>query len=475
MAMLSDKITSSFEDVVQLAQAVSRDSNIRDEIVTGIYQRAESIVDRVVIADPAAKGASWDEKIDNILTSKLFGFPIMLLLLGGVFWLTIVGANYPSELLARIFFAIEDWLTSLFRALNAPEWLHGFLVLGMFRSLIWVVSVMLPPMAIFFPIFTLLEDAGYLPRVAFNLDGLFKRAGTHGKQALTMAMGFGCNAAGVVAARIIDSPRERLIAIITNNFVPCNGRFPTLIAMASMFFAGGITTTNLNGIAAANSFFASAMVVLLVLVGIAVTLFVSWALSKTLLRGVPSSFALELPPYRPPRVGQVLVRSVFDRTLFVLKRAVVVAAPAGAITWIFANVCIGEQSILYHAAGWLDPLGRLLGLDGFILLAFFLGLPANEIVIPILIMSYVKAGAMLEFESLVAMKQLFLANGWTWVTALNVMLFSLLHFPCATTLLVMGNETGGFKWPAITFALTTGIAMAACFLVAQGANLLGLV
>lgn len=484
MAVSSDKTTLSLqgktilslEDVIRQAQAANPEQSIRDEIVSCIYQQAETIVSRVVSRESVTQSATWDDKIDNILTSKVLGFPIMLLLLGGVFWMTIVEANYPSELLAKALFTLEDWLTQLFTALNAPAWLHGVLVLGTFRSLAWVVSVMLPPMAIFFPIFTLLEDAGYLPRVAFNLDSLFKRAGTHGKQALTMAMGFGCNAAGIVAARIIDSPRERLIAIITNNFVPCNGRFPTLIAMASMFFAGGISAVNgLEATSSSSSLAASGMVVLLVLLGIAMTLFVSWMLSRTLLKGVPSSFSLELPPYRPPRVGQVLVRSVFDRTLFVLKRAVTVAAPAGAVIWTFANIYIGRQSVLYHVAEWLDPLGRLLGLDGFILLAFLLGLPANEIVVPILLMSYVKSGALLEFESLAAMKELFVANGWTWVTALNVMLFSLLHFPCATTLLVMRAETGGIKWPAVTFALTTSIAMLACFLVAQGARLFGLV
>lgn len=466
MAILSDKLTISFEDVIREAQENS-DPDVRDEIVASIYQRAETIAANVVSANPTGENTKWDEKIDSILTSRLLGFPIMLLLLGGVFWMTISGANYPSELLANALFRIEDWLTALFVALGAPEWLHGLFVLGMYRSLAWVVSVMLPPMAIFFPIFTLLEDSGYLPRVAFNLDNLFKRAGTHGKQALTMAMGFGCNAAGVVAARIIDSPRERLIAIITNNFVPCNGRFPTLIAMAAMFFD--------SGIAAADGLAASGMVVLLVLLGVSMALLVSWLLSKTLLRGIPSSFSLELPPYRPPKIGQVLVRSVFDRTLFVLKRAIVVAAPAGAIIWMFANFYIGEQSILYHVAGWFEPLGRLLGLDGFILLAFLLGLPANEIVIPILLMSYVGSGAMLEFESLAAMKELFVSRGWTWVTALNIMLFALLHFPCATTLLVMRSETGGIKWSVTAFALTTSIAMLACFLVAQGARLFGLV
>ncbi|NLV91345.1 MAG: ferrous iron transporter B [Firmicutes bacterium] len=445
----------------------SRGDQFRDEIVSTIYQQAESIAAEVV-SQSKEEGPSWDDRIDDILTSRTFGYPLMLALLGGIFWLTITGANYPSQLLSDFLFAIEARLSLVFRALSAPEWLQGLLLSGTYRGLAWVVSVMLPPMAIFFPLFTLLEDLGYLPRVAFNLDGFFKRAGTHGKQALTMAMGFGCNAAGVVAARIIDSPRERMIAIITNNFVPCNGRFPLLISLSAIFLGGQVVGAYGNALA-------SLVVVALVLVGITVTLLVSWALSKTLLRGVPSSFSLELPPYRPPQIGRVLVRSIFDRTLFVLRRAIMVAAPAGAITWILANSYVGELSVLAHAARWLEPFGRALGLDGYIILAFLLGLPANEIVIPILIMSYLGAGAMLELDSIEAMRQLFLANGWTWLTALNTMLFSLLHFPCGTTLLVIGRETGHIKWPALTFAITTGIASTVCFVIAQAAGFLGLV
>ncbi len=458
VAEIFDRAQSRYQD-----QA----NTIRDGIVTTIYQQAEAIASQVVSV-PEKQGTDWDRKIDDILTSKIFGYPLMLALLGGVFWLTISGANYPSQVLATLLFGLEAQLTQLFLWAGAPEWFHGLVVLGTYRALAWVISVMLPPMAIFFPLFTLLEDLGYLPRVAFNLDGLFKRAGTHGKQALTMAMGFGCNAAGVVATRIIDSPRERLIAMVTNNFVPCNGRFPLLITLAALFFGGGAIT-------ATSGLVASGIVAGLVLLGIGITLFVSFLLSKTILQGVPSSFSLELPPYRKPQIGRIIVRSVFDRTLFVLKRAVVVAAPAGAIIWLLANIQIGNQSVISYLAAGLEPLGQAIGLDGFIVLAFLLGLPANEIVIPILLMSYLGAGAMLELDSLAAMRSLFLERGWTWLTALNTMLFSLLHFPCATTLLVMRKESGGLKWPLVTAAITTVTAVIVCFLVAQGARILGLV
>ncbi|MGE5527748.1 MAG: nucleoside recognition domain-containing protein [Patescibacteria group bacterium] len=440
---------------------------IHDLVVRSIYNQAERIAAEVVHTLEKKK-TDWDRRIDDLVTSGILGYPIMLLLLGAIFWLTVKGANYPSAALARLFFGFEARLTTFFRWLGAPAWMHGVVVLGTYRTLAWVVSVMLPPMAIFFPLFTLLEDLGYLPRVAFNLDRFFKTAGADGKQALTMAMGFGCNAAGVIAARIIQSPRERLIAILTNNFVPCNGRFPTLIAISTIF-VGANAAAGINGAAA------TAMVVGLVLIGILVSLLVSWTLSKTVLRGVPSSFTLELPPYRPPQILRVIIRSIFDRTLFVLYRAMVVAAPAGAVIWILANTHLGGTSILNHLAGFFEPVGRGLGLDGVILLAFILGLPANEIVVPIVIMSYLSTGAMLELESLAAMRDLLVSRGWTCLTALNVMLFSLLHFPCGTTLLTMRKETGGLRWPALAFLMNTAIAVAVCFLTAQGARLLGLV
>ncbi|MBF8982834.1 ferrous iron transporter B [Lutibacter sp. B2] len=443
------------------------ENELRDSIVSSIYMQAEEIANKVVERDQTKK-FYWDKKLDDILTSKYTGFPIMFLILGFVFWLTVTGANYPSAVLANVLFDIEGELTNWFMSVNAPEWIHGMLILGVYRTLAWVVSVMLPPMAIFFPCFTLLEDLGYLPRVAFNLDKLFKKAGAHGKQSLTMSMGFGCNAAGVIACRIIESPRERLIAMLTNNFVPCNGRFPTLIALATIFVGGWVGSQY-------SIFAASLFVSFLVLIGIGVTLLVSWALSKTLLKGVPSSFTLELPPYRRPQFGRIIYTSMIDRTLFVLSRAVVVAAPAGLVTWILANVMIGNQSILAHGAGFLQPFAHLIGLDGFILMAFILGLPANEIVLPILIMSYMSKGSMIELDSIQAMKELFIANGWTWLTTLNVMLFSLLHYPCATTLWTMKKESGSTKWTLFGAIMPTVIAVVVLLVITQVVRLLGLV
>jgi ferrous iron transport protein B len=441
---------------------------IRDSIVKSIYETAEQITNNVVIYTSAQR-EDWDRKIDNILTSAVWGFPIMFGLLTVVFWLTITGANYPSEALATLFFWGQDRLTELFMALHAPDWLHGFLVLGVYRALGWVVSVMLPPMAIFFPLFTLLEDAGYLPRVAFNMDRFFKKAGGHGKQALTMSMGFGCNAAGIIACRIIESPRERLIAVLTNFFVPCNGRFPTLIALVSIFIAGSVSLSLSSAVATLG-------VAGLVVFGIAVTLFVSWVLSRTLLKGEASSFTLELPPYRVPQVGKVLVRSVLDRTVFVLGRAVVIAAPAGGLVWILANTMIGDASILSAVAGWLDPFARLMGLDGFILLAFVLGLPANEIVLPILIMSYVSGGAMMELDSLADLRHLLVdQHGWTWLTALCTMLFSICHWPCGTTLFTIQREQKNWRWTVLAAVIPPAVGIAICMTINTLARASGLV
>jgi len=465
---VDEQIKNSIDRIEKLVNdRMVDDVAFGDNIVAKIYKKAEEVAKDVVTVNDTRK-FNWDKKLDDILTSRITGYPIMLILLGLVFWITIEGANVPSSLLADLFFSIEGKITELFMSINAPAWLHGILVLGIYRTVAWVVSVMLPPMAIFFPIFTLLEDLGYLPRVAFNLDNAFRKAGTHGKQALTMSMGFGCNAAGIVACRIIDSPRERLIAMITNNFVPCNGRFPTLIAISSVFFGGYV-------ISQFDSVFASLSVVALVLIGIMVTLLISKFLSVTLLKGVPSSFTLELPPYRKPQIGRIIVRSIFDRTLFVLGRAVIVAAPAGAVTWIFANIMIGDVSLLNHVAGFLDPFGSLLGLDGFILMAFILGLPANEIVLPILFMSYMSQGAMLELDSIDAIRSLLVENGWTWITGINFMLFSLLHFPCATTLLTMRKETNSIRWPMFSFLLTTSLAIGVTFIINTIGKILGLV
>lgn len=456
-------------DLLSLSKEVNkyRHLDIRDSIVSNIYKKSAQIYRNVVKKDET-KRYKFDKKLDDILTSKLFGFPIMILLLAAILWITITGANYPSQMIADFLFGIEAKITELFVAMNAPNWLHGILVLGMYRTMAWVIAVMLPPMAIFFPLFTLLEDFGYLPRVALNLDRFFKKAGAHGKQSLTMCMGFGCNAAGVTACRIIDSPRERLIAIITNNFVPCNGRFPTLIAIATIFVGGAVASQF-------SSIVATLFVTFLVILGIIVTLLTSRFLTKTFLKGVPSSFTLELPSYRRPQIGRVIYTSLIDRTIFVLARAVVIAVPAGIVTWILANIMVGDQSVLFHAAGFLDPFARALGMDGFILMAFILGLPANEIVIPILIMAYMQKGAMLELDSLMEMKELFIANGWTFITALNVMIFSLLHFPCGTTLFTIKKETGSNKWTFISFILPTVVAIIACLLITQFSRLIGII
>jgi ferrous iron transport protein B len=462
--MIRGSFSAGLNELLKEADRLNRGGSLKlnDSIVSTIYSRAEEIAGSVVTLQGKPK-TDWDKKLDDIFTSRAFGFPSMLLLLAVVFWITAAGANFPSELLATVLFWGQERLTDLLNRLHAPAWVNGFFVEGIYRCLAWVVSVMLPPMAIFFPCFTLLEDMGYLPRVAFNLDHLFKKAGTHGKQSLTMSMGFGCNAAGVIACRIIESPRERLIAILTNNFVPCNGRFPTLIALAGLLVMG-----------VAASFSAAVIVVGIVLFGIVTTLAVSWVLSKTLLKGVPSSFTLELPPYRKPRVGRIITRSIFDRTLFVLRRAVWVATPAGAVIWLLANIHIGGASILAHGANWLHPFGHLLGMDGYIIMAFVLGLPANEIVLPILIMSYMATGSMTELDSIEALHRLFVVeHGWTWLTAVCMMLFSLLHYPCGTTLWTIWKESCSVKWTALAALIPLCVAVTVCFVAAQSARLLG--
>lgn len=440
-------------------------SKIRSYLTKTNYDYAKSISDEVVTIAEKNK-LDRDEKIDKIVSSKVFGIPLMLLLLCSILWITIEGANIPSQLLSNFLFSFEPKIYNLLNTIHFPLLLNEMLTYGMYRTLAWVVSVMLPPMAIFFPLFTLLEDLGYLPRVAFNLDHLFKKACCHGKQCLTMCMGFGCNAAGVIGCRIIDSPRERLLAILTNNFVPCNGRFPTLITISTIFFSSVIANNFLSSSITALS------ITLLIIVGVLTTLLVSYILSKTLLKGVPSTFTLELPPYRPPQVGRIIYTSIMDRTLFVLRRAVTVAIPAGIIIWIFANIHIGDITLLSYISNLLDPLGKLIGLDGFILLAFILGFPANEIVIPILIMSYMTTGKMVEFDELSALGNLLRDNGWTYLTALNMMLFSLLHWPCATTLITIKKETNSVKWTALGFLIPTAIAFIVCFLTTTVYNLI---
>lgn len=430
-----------------------------DRIVTSLVTAAERVCRGAVKAK--SRQDSRDRKLDRIFTGKIWGYPVMIIMLALILWITIVGANYPSELLADGFAKLQIKLTALFAAAGAPVWLHDMLVLGVYRVLSWVVSVMLPPMAIFFPLFTILEDAGYLPRIAYNMDKTFKRCGACGKQALTTCMGFGCNAVGVMGCRIIDSPRERLLAILTNNFVPCNGRFSALIAIITMFFAADVGAADGLGQSAA----AAAILTMLIAGGIAAALVVTWLLSKTFLKGMPSSFTLELPPYRCPQFGKVIVRSIFDRTIFVLARAIAAAAPAGLIVWIFANTVIGDISILNRMVDFMDPAGRLMGMDGAILTAFILGLPANEIVIPITIMIYTAQGSLADLGSLAEMQSLFAANGWTWVTALCTMIFYLLHWPCATTLLTIRKETGSTKWTLMASLIPTVLGFAVCSII----------
>ncbi len=427
----------------------------QDALVGAILRRAKELCDAAVRVPEHANDR--DRRLDRLFTSKATGIPVMLLLLGLVFWITIAGANVPSELLSRLLFSLQEPLRGLLARIGLPVIVQSAITDGIYRTVAWVVSVMLPPMAIFFPLFTLLEDAGYLPRVAFNLDHCFQCAGAHGRQSLTMCMGFGCNACGVMGCRIINSPRERLIAILTNSFVPCNGRFPTLIALLTMFFAVG------GGLA--SSLVSAALLLLAIVCAVAMTLLVSRLLSRTVLKGTPSSFALELPPYRMPQIGQVLVRSLLDRTLFVLGRAVTVAAPAGLIIWLMGNLRAGEGTLLNACAAFLNPLGTWMGLDGMILLAFLLGFPANEIVIPVLLMGYLSTGSLTDYAGLTELKAILLQNGWTLHTAVCAAIFTLFHFPCGTTCATIRRETGSLGWTALAVALPTAAGMLLCMLV----------
>ncbi len=428
-----------------------------------VARRAAEIADACLTCRPEDVHVR-DRRLDRLLTSPTVGLPVMLLLLGLVFWLTIWGANAPSALLSRGLMALQAPLRSLLA--GAPPWVQGALVDGVYRTAAWVVAVMLPPMAIFFPLFTLLEDAGYLPRVAFMMDGCFRAAGGSGRQSLTMCMGFGCNACGVTGCRIIDSPRERLVAILTNAFVPCNGRFPTLIALISLFFLGG-------SLGFGRSLLATALFLGCILFAVAMTLLASRLLTATVLRGQLSAFSLELPPYRMPRVGQVLVRSLLDRTLFVLGRAVTVAAPAGLLIWILGSISVRGGSLLTVLAGALDGPGRLMGLDGMVLLAFLLGFPANEIVLPVLLMGYLQTGSLTDYGSLAELSAVLTANGWTAETAVCMLVLCLLHFPCGTTCLTILHETGSARWTALAAALPTAMGAAVCMVIHGVWTLLG--
>ena len=448
------KSRKRFVQAVGATLAAARDTGRADNTGGAIdeetaYARAEELCRQVV--KQSGHHPLWG-RLDRLLTGRFTGGAVMLLMLLGLFWLTVKGANYPSALLSRLLFSLEGPMSRGLAALGAPEWLNGLLCQGAWRTLAWVVAVMLPPMAIFFPLFSLLEELGYLPRAAFNLDRPFAACGSCGKQALCMCMGLGCNAAGVVGCRIIETRRERLLAVLTNSFTPCNGRFPTLIALTGIFFASG-------GLGQA------AVMTGLILFSAGVTLAVTKLLSVTLLRGESSPFVLELPSWRPPRVSQVLLRSLLDRTLSVLGRAAAVAAPAGALLWCLANIQLGEGSLLTHMAAALEPLGRFLGLDGAILLGFILGLPANEIVLPVIIMIYTAGGSLAEIGDTAALGALLAQKGWTAVTAACVMLFSLLHWPCSTTLLTIKKETGSLGWTVLGAVLPTAVGIVICALV----------
>ncbi|WP_462413405.1 nucleoside recognition domain-containing protein [Neobacillus sp. Marseille-QA0830] len=440
---------------------------LRDDIVQQLYDHSRQLC-RQGITYTKDKKDLRTEKLDHILTSPIFGFPIMLVMLAVVFYITIAGANVPSSLLAEFFGSLETYLTGFLQYLHAPDWVNGILVLGLYRGTTWVISVMLPPMAIFFPTFALLENYGYLPRVAFNMDRIFKLVGAHGKQSLTMAMGFGCNAAAVISTRIIESPRERMLAILTNNFVPCNGRWGTLILLASLFMAANFT----GGV---KSLVTTAVIIGIVMFGIIVTFFVSWLLSKTALKGVPTHYTLELPPYRRPKIFDTVIRSSLTKSWSVLVRAVKVAAPAAILTWVFANIYVGDTSILMYGVQFLDPFAKLLGLDGYIMMAFILGLPANEIVLPILLMGYLSTGSLTEVDSMVDLKRIFIEHGWTWLTALNMMLFSLLHYPCGTTLINIYKETKSKKWTFMAFAIPTVIAIVVPLVITQTVKWVGII
>lgn len=429
---------------------------VTDTIISAFSNLAAEIASDVII-NSESEPYKRDRFLDRIFLSRATGIPVMLTLFLLVMWLTLVGANYPSELLSSFFDNIGIIMSDGMKKAGSPDWLEGILIQGIYRTLSWVISVMLPPMAIFFPLFTLMEDMGYLPRIAFNLDGGFKHAGACGKQAITMSMGLGCNACGVTGCRIIDSPRERLIAIITNNFIPCNGRFPTIIAVITMFIAvsEGFLSPVLQGFSLS----------IVILSGVIMTLLMSKLLSSTFLRGEPSSYTLELPPYRRPQFFRVLIRSLLDRTIFVLGRACTAAAPCGLVIWLLANINISGASLLTIISDFLDPLGKIMGLDGVILLAFILGFPANEIVIPIILMMYLANGMLTEINDTTKLRDLLIMNGWNIKTAVCMLVFTMFHFPCATTCMTIHKETGSFKWTALSFVLPTAVGILLCITI----------
>ena len=445
--------------------------NFHDKLMESIYANATAIAQKAVTTPTEKPRFSLDRTLDRIVTNPVSGFPVMFVVLAVIFWITIEGANVPSAMLSSLLIDnLHPILKGFALSIGFPQWLSGVLIDGAYLAMAWVISVMLPPMAIFFPLFTLLEDFGYLPRVAFNMDNLYKRAGAHGKQALTMAMGFGCNAAGVVAARVIDSPRERIIAIITNNFSLCNGRWPTQILIATIFI-GGAVPAHLAGLVSAGA------VVSIAVLGIVLSLVVSWTLSRTVLKGEASAFSLELPPYRPPRILRTLYTSLIDRTLIVLWRAVVFAFPAGIVIWLVSNITISGESLAGLFINWVDPVALIIGLNGVIILAYIIAIPANEIVIPTILMLTVLVtgitgvgsgdGVMFELDSFNATKDIFVAGGWTLLTGINLMLFSLLHNPCSTTIYTIYKETKSVKWTLVSTFLPVLMGIAVCFFVTQ--------
>jgi ferrous iron transport protein B len=472
-------MTSQASDLLDSADQLREElgSDYHDKLMEAIYTDASQITDHTVTRDGQRSRLSWDHRLDQLLTHRVWGFVVMGLMLMAVFWITISGANVPSSMLGTLLLeTVYGTLHNIAASLSAPAWLSGLLIDGIYLGTAWVIAVMLPPMAIFFPLFTLLEDFGYLPRVAFNLDKYFNKAGAHGKQSLSMMMGFGCNAAGVISTRIIDSPRERLIAIITNNFSICNGRWPTLILLGTIFVGAAAPPV-------LASFFAAASVVTIAVLGIGFTLLVSAFLSRTWLKGEASVYSLELPPYRPPQIMKTLYTSIIDRTLIVLWRAIVMAAPAGAIIWLISNVMIGDASIAGHLVNFLNPLGLLLGLNGIILVAYIVAIPANEIVVPTIFMltltlggsTMAQSGVMLELEEAEAYTVLTQMGGWTLLTAINLMLFSLLHNPCSTTIMTIWQETKNLKWTVAATLIPVVLGFAVTFGTATIARLLGLV
>ncbi|MBQ8133935.1 MAG: ferrous iron transport protein B [Clostridia bacterium] len=452
------------KNILQQAEHLLNDTDISDILANYYVDRCEEIYKYCVIINSSA--CIRDRKIDKILTSKKFGIPVMLLLFGMIFYITIIGANYPSQLLSDLFSYLGVQLNMAAEKAVLDAQIKGLLIDGIYASLSNVVAVMLPPMAIFFPLFTLLEDLGYLPRVAFNLDSVFRKSGTNGKQALTMMMGFGCNACGVTGCRIIDSESERNIATLTNNFSPCNGRFPTLIAVISIFFAGGMPFWLRSG--------ASALILVAVIIfSIFVSLIVTKILAK-ILKNQNNSFIMELPPYRVPQIGKTIIRSLFDRTIFVLGRAVMVAAPAGAMIWLLTNIDMNGNSVVSYLISFLEPLGTVMGLDGTILTGFLLGFPANEIVLPITLMLYLNNGTMTDYSSLSELQNILVSNGWTIRTAVCMLIFTLMHFPCSTTCITVKKETGSIRWAVLSFIIPTVCGIICCIFANIAFSLFGI-